>query len=58
MQEKTKDLESVRCPYCNSKYPVLYNRDSIAEGLYVRCKARHCKREFEIKIDKTNLTSK
>ena len=42
----------VKCPYCGYEMPVLYDRKSaICSGVYVRCKGRGCKKEFEIKIN-------
>lgn len=42
----------VQCPYCGYKMPIFYGKDAKAEDLHVRCKARHCKKFFEINIEK------
>lgn len=31
--------------------PISVNENAIAKGLFVKCKGRNCKREFEIKIN-------
>lgn len=31
--------------------PIEYEEKAKAKGLFVRCKGRNCKREFEIKIN-------
>lgn len=44
-------IERIKCPYCGYEMPVRYDPEHArAEGLYVRCKGRDCKREFEIII--------
>ncbi len=47
-QERVK----VRCPYCGYEMPIFCGKDARAKDLHVRCKARHCKKFFEIRIEK------
>ena len=42
----------VKCPYCGYEMPIKYTpKAAVCFGVFVRCKGRQCKREFEIKID-------
>lgn len=43
-------MEKVKCPYCGYVMPVSIDADAESKGLYMRCKARHCKKLFEIVI--------
>ena len=44
--------EKVRCPYCGYEMPIYYDRDTTkSKGIFVKCKGRNCKKEFEIKIN-------
>ncbi len=45
------DKEKVRCTYCGHKHNVFYTKNAYCKGLYIRCKARHCGRIFEVKIN-------
>lgn len=45
--------EKVKCPHCSYVMPLLYTKDAESKGIYVRCKGKHCKKMFEIKIPKT-----
>lgn len=45
------DKEKVRCTYCGHKQNVFYDKTASCKGLYMRCKARHCGRIFEVKIN-------
>lgn len=41
----------VKCPYCGYEMPIKYDEETAeAKGLFVKCKGRNCKKEFEIKI--------
>jgi len=42
--------KKVKCPYCGYLMPIEYDESSQCKGLYVRCKGKNCKKEFEIKI--------
>lgn len=44
-------MKKVRCPYCGYEMPILYGEKSIAKELFVKCKGRNCKKEFEIKVN-------
>lgn len=41
----------VKCPYCGHEQKVQYIPDAICRGVFFKCQARHCKKEFEIKIN-------
>lgn len=41
----------VKCPYCGYEMPIFCGDKARAEDLHVRCKARHCKKFFEIRIE-------
>lgn len=43
--------KKVRCPYCGHEQNVQYIPGAVSRGIYMRCKARQCKREFEVRID-------
>lgn len=43
----------VKCPYCGYEMPLWVAEHGHAEGIFVRCKGRKCKKIFEIKIPKT-----
>lgn len=47
-----QDKAKVKCPFCGYEMPIFYGRDASAKDLHVRCKARHCKKFFEIRIEK------
>lgn len=42
--------KKVACPYCDYEMPIFYDENSKCKGVFVRCKARHCKKKFEIKL--------
>lgn len=42
----------VKCPFCGYLMPVLYDKSAFCKGVFLKCKGRHCKKEFEIKISK------
>lgn len=45
-------MEKVRCPYCGYEMPIKVDKKkAIVKGIFVKCKGRKCKREFEIKIN-------
>ena len=43
--------EKVRCPYCGHTQKVQYTHDAKCRGIFVKCTARQCRKEFEIKIN-------
>ena len=40
----------IKCPYCGYEMPEHYDQTADCYGVFVRCKGRDCKREFEIVI--------
>lgn len=42
--------QKVKCPYCGYEMPVIYRREAVCWGVFVRCKGRNCKKTFEIKL--------
>lgn len=42
------ELKKIKCTYCGYEMPISYKPGAVCRGLYVRCKARHCKKIFEI----------
>lgn len=45
-------MEKVKCPFCGYKMPVWIGPIAFGKDIWVKCKNRNCKREFEIKIEK------
>lgn len=45
-------MQKVICPFCGYKMPVWLGPEAESRDIWVRCKNRNCKREFEIKIKK------
>ncbi len=43
-------MEQVKCPYCGYRMPERYAAAAMCKGVFVRCKNKICRREFEIKI--------
>lgn len=44
-------MKKIKCPYCGYEMPILYDeKKAKCEGLWVKCKARKCGKEFEIKV--------
>lgn len=43
--------KKIRCPYCGYLMPLKVTENAVCKGVWVRCKGRNCKKEFEIKID-------
>lgn len=45
-------MQKIKCPFCGYEMPIQYDGDKAkAEGIFVKCKGRNCKKEFEIKIN-------
>lgn len=45
-------MEKVICPFCGYEMPIRYDKEkSKVKGIYVKCKGRNCKKEFEIRIN-------
>ena len=45
------DKKKVKCPYCGHEQKVQYTLDAKCRGVFLKCQARHCRKEFEIKIN-------
>lgn len=45
-------IKKVKCPYCGYEMPIRVEKEAECHGLYIKCKGRGCKKEFEIKIVK------
>lgn len=43
--------EKVRCPYCGYEMPIFVRPGAICRGITVKCKGKHCRKEFEIKVN-------
>jgi len=43
------EIRKVKCPYCGYCMPIRLAVDAIAKGIFVKCKGKNCKKEFEIK---------
>lgn len=47
-----ESMEKVKCPFCGYEMPIRYDKEkSKAKGIFIKCKGRKCKKEFEIKIN-------
>ena len=45
-------MEKVKCPYCGYEMPIKFDKEkATAKGIFIKCKGRNCKKEFEIKIN-------
>lgn len=42
--------KQVTCPFCGYRMPVEYTLGARCKGVFVRCKGRGCKKEFEVVI--------
>jgi transcription elongation factor Elf1 len=45
------EKKKVTCPFCGHEQKVQYTLDARCKGVFIKCQARHCKKEFEIKIN-------
>lgn len=50
MAGDAKERKPVTCPYCGYRMPVWAGPGATARQVWVRCKNKQCRREFEIKI--------
>lgn len=47
-----QELIKVKCPICGHEQNIFYDKkDASCKGVFLRCKARHCKEVFELKIN-------
>lgn len=45
-------MKKVKCPFCGYIMPIKYDEiNAEAKGMFVKCKGRNCRKEFEIKIN-------
>lgn len=45
-------MKKVKCPFCGYEMPILFDEEKAkANGVFIKCKGRKCKKEFEIKIN-------
>ena len=44
------ESKKIECPYCGYKMPIFYTKEAKCKGIWVKCKGKNCKKEFEIKI--------
>ncbi len=51
MKSAETKTEKIRCPYCGYQMPIKRDKEAVCRGLRVQCKARNCKKEFEIIIN-------
>ena len=50
--ENMENIKKIKCPFCNYEMPIWYDeKESKSKGVFVKCKGRNCKKEFEIKIN-------
>lgn len=46
-----ENMEKVRCPYCGHRQNIFVSVDVSCRGVFLRCKARHCGKVFELRIN-------
>lgn len=47
-----KELKKISCPYCGQKQNIMYDPGSAySRGIFMRCKGRQCRKEFEVRIN-------
>ena len=47
-------MKKIKCPYCGYEMPITYSKGAVCKGIFVKCKGKNCKKEFEIKINTDN----
>ena len=45
-----ENLDKIKCPYCGYQMPITFSKDAKCRGIFVKCKGKKCKKQFEIKI--------
>lgn len=45
------EKKKVKCPYCGHDQKVQYTPGARCSGVFIKCRGRHCGKEFEIKIN-------
>ena len=48
-----KEVSKIRCPYCGHPVNVYRSKDAECKGVFLKCKNKDCKKEFELIIRKT-----
>ena len=51
VSEIEKIKKKVKCSYCGGEQNVQFTPDAVCKGVFIRCKKRHCRKVFEIKIN-------
>lgn len=51
MKPQKPERVKIKCPHCGYIMPIERDKNAVCKGLHVQCKARNCKKEFEIKIN-------
>lgn len=51
MRSADVKMKKIRCPYCGYLMPIERDKNAVCRGLFVQCKARNCKKIFEIQIN-------
>nr|DAH09982.1 MAG TPA: cysteine-rich protein [Caudoviricetes sp.]DAO01668.1 MAG TPA: cysteine-rich protein [Caudoviricetes sp.] len=46
-----KSKSKIKCPYCGYEMPIYFDKSSRCRGIFVCCKGRNCKKQFEIVIN-------
>ena len=41
-------VDKIKCPYCGYVMPLRVDPDAKCKGVWIKCKGRNCKKEFEI----------
>ncbi|GAA6295664.1 hypothetical protein F220043C3_40980 [Enterocloster asparagiformis] len=45
-------MKKVCCPYCGHEQNIMYDSEHAScRGVFVRCKGRQCRKDFEVKIN-------
>ena len=42
--------KKIRCPFCGHEQNIQYVPGAVSRGLFMRCKARQCRKEFEVRL--------
>nr|DAM27040.1 MAG TPA: zinc-ribbon domain protein [Caudoviricetes sp.] len=50
MIEIEKEKIKVKCPHCGYPVNVFHAKDAVCKGVFLKCKNKDCKKEFELRI--------
>lgn len=50
MEKEKPELVKLKCPFCGYEMPVYLAPYAKCAGVFVRCKGRKCKKQFEIRV--------